>query len=85
MRTTKSENVPQLESAAGQATVDVRSCMKEGNGYRVGAVLQGAQSDALGVTDLLQHGVSVDSSDLSTTILPALNFLSFAGVVEEET
>ena len=33
------DNVPQLESAARQATVDVGSHMKEGNGDGAGAVL----------------------------------------------
>ena len=65
------ENVPQLGSATGQAAVDVRSRMKEGNGDGAGAVLQSSQGDALVVTALLQHEVAYDSSALSTTILPA--------------
>ena len=35
--------------------------------------------------DLSQQEVSVDSSALSATIVPASKYLSFAGVVEEET
>ena len=81
---TKSENVPQLESASGQAVVDFISRMKEGNGDRAGAVLQHAQGDALGVTALLQHEVAAHSSALSTTIVPASKYLSFAGVVKVE-
>ena len=77
----KSENVPQLESAAGQATVDVRSRMKEVNGDRAGAVLQRTQGNALGVTALSQHEVAADSSALSTTIIPASKYLSFSSVV----
>ena len=61
---TKSENVPQLEYAAGQAAVDFILRMKEENGDGAGAVLQRAQGDALGVTALLQHVVAADSSAL---------------------
>ena len=59
--------------------------LKEGNGDGAGVVLHRAQSDALGVTSLSQQEVSVDSSALSATIVPASKYLSFAGVVEEET
>ena len=37
------------------------------------------------MTALSQHEVASYSSDLSTTIVPASKYLSFAGVVEEET
>ena len=49
------ENVPQLESAAGQAAVNAGSHMKEGNGDGAGAVLHRVQSDALWVTYLSQY------------------------------
>ena len=68
---TKSENVPQLESAAGQVALDVRLCMKEGNGDGSGEVLKRAHGDAIGVTDLSQHEVAADSSALSKPIVPA--------------
>ena len=79
------ENVPQLESSARQAAVDVRSNMKEGNGDRSGSVLHRLQGEALWLTDLSQHEVAADSSALSATMVPASKYLSFAGVVEEET
>ena len=82
---TKSDNVPQLESAAGQAAVDVILRMKEGNSDGEGGLLQHALGDSLGVTALSQHEVADDSSALSTTIVPASKYLSFSGVVEEET
>ena len=41
------ENVPQPESAARQASVDVGSHMKEGNGDGAGLVLHRIQGDAL--------------------------------------
>ena len=71
------ENFPQLESAAGQAAVDVGSHMKEGNGDWAGAVLHHVQGDALWVTDLSQHEFAADSSALSATMVPASNYLSY--------
>ena len=71
------ENFPQLESAAGQAAVDVGSHMKEDNGDWAWAVLHHVQGNALWVTDLSQHEFSADSSALSATIVPASNYLSF--------
>ena len=59
--------------------------MKEGNGDGEGEVLNRVQGDTLGVTTLSQHEVSADSSALSATMVPASRYLSFAGVVEEET
>ena len=59
--------------------------MKEGNGDGVGAVLQRAQGDSLGLTYLSQNKFAADSSALSTTIVPESNYLSFAGIVEKET
>ena len=56
------ENVPQLESPAGKAAVDVRSHMKEGNDDGAGSVLHRVQGDALWVTDLSQHEVASDSA-----------------------
>ena len=79
------ENFPQLESAAGQAVVDVGSHMKEGNGDGAGEVLHRVQGHDLGVTALSQHEVAADSSALSETMVPASKYLSFAGVVKEET
>ena len=76
------DNVPQLESPAGKAAVDVRSHMKEVNVDGAGVVLQRAQCDAIGVTALSQHDVAADRSALSTTMLTASKYLSFAGVVE---
>ena len=49
------ENVPQLESAAKQAAVDVGLHMKEGNGDGEGAVLHRLQGDDLWLKDLSQH------------------------------
>ena len=63
-------HVPQLESAAGQATVDVGLHMKEGNGDESGAVLHHVKGDALWVTDLSQHEVAAYSSALSATMVP---------------
>ena len=65
------ENVPQLESAAGQATVDVRLGMKEGNGDGEGSVLNLVNGGAIWVTDLSQHEVAADSSAMSATMVPA--------------
>ena len=79
------ENVPQLESAARKAAVDVGSHMKEGNGDGAGAVLHRLQGDALWLKYFSQHEVSADSSALSATMVPASKHLSFAGVVKEDT
>ena len=59
--------------------------MKEGNGDGVGSILHRAQGDALGKKALSQHEVADDSSALSTTIVSASNYLSFSGLVKEET
>ena len=59
--------------------------MKEGNGDGAGAVLHCLQGDALWLTDLSQHEVAADCSALSATMVPASKYISFAGVVEEET
>ena len=59
--------------------------MKEGNGDGAGSVLHRLQGDALWLTDLSQHEVAADISDLSETMVPASKYISFAGVVEEET
>ena len=79
------ENVPQLESAAGQAAVDVGSHKKEVNGDGLGSVLHRIQGDTLWVTDLSQHEVDSDSSSMSSTMVKASKYLSFSGVVKEET
>ena len=81
----KSENFPQLESAARQAAVDSRSRIQEGNGDGAGELLQRTQGDALGVTALSQHEVAADSSALSTTIVTASKYLSSDFSVKEET
>ena len=59
--------------------------MKEVNGDRSVAVLHHVHVDALGVTTLSQHEVAAGSSDLSETMVPASKYVSFVGVVEEET
>ena len=74
-------NAPQLEPTDGQAAVDVGS----GNGDGKGSVLHRVQCDALWVTDLSQHEFAADSSALSATMVPTSKYLSFDGVVEEET
>ena len=59
--------------------------MKEGSVDGAGAVLHRLQGDALWFTDLSQHEVATDSSALSATMVPTSKYLSFDGVVEEET
>ena len=59
--------------------------MKEGNGDGAGEVLYRLQGDALWLKYLSQHEVAADSSGLSETMVPASKYISFAGVVEEET
>ena len=76
------ENVPQLESSARQAAVEVGSNMKEGNGDGLGAVLHRLQGEAIWLIYLSEHEVAADSSALSATMVPASKHLSFAGVVE---
>ena len=49
------ENVPQLESAARQAAVDVGFHMKEGNGDGEGVLLHHLQGDALWLTYFSQQ------------------------------
>ena len=60
----ESENFSQLESAAGQAAVDVVLRMKKGSSTGGGIVLHCAQGDALGMTDLSQHEIASDISAL---------------------
>ena len=59
--------------------------MKEGNGEGAGAVLHRLQGDAIWLTYLSQHEVAADSSALSATMVPASKYISFDGVVKEET
>ena len=59
--------------------------MKEGKGDGAGAVLYRLQGEALWLTDLSQHEVAADSSALSATMVPESRYVSFYGVVEEET
>ena len=79
------KNVPQLESTARQAAADVGSSMKEGNGDGAGAVLQRLQGESLWLIYLSQHEVADYGSVLSATMVPASKYVSFTGVVEEET